>query len=487
MRQGWIKRTLRVLGPPLVVAGLLFGPLCVGAEHAYAQSRRIVYEDLPPALREPLAGEGKTRERFGAWIEEIERGTAKRETQGEYDHLIYFMLQSERFTRQPKIEPAISAHEFFQGLNEAERAAYLSEGIDLRRLAGRVPPGVRARIRDLLRALGSRAEDERLAYFREFLRSRAGAASLEHLSAEYARAMRFLYRKEFASRSVSPERLASYVAALYQERGHSTDTQFEANFAVHEALASLKAQSPATRFRRVLIIGPGMDFAPRTDLMDLFGPQSYQPFAVADSLLGLELAKLGELRIHCADINARVIDHLGGLSRRPGFTLSLLSGVRDIANRPLTDDFKDYFREFGRSIGVETPIEIPERYRSHLGKALRVRPEIARMISAGRLNIITERFVPPAQYDLVIITNVFPYFDAAALTLALANISAVMAEGGYLIHNELQAVPSLVAAALGIPLREARTVLIAANERLPLFDGIAIHRKEGPAETSRQQ
>lgn len=478
MRQGWSKRALGVLWPPLAALWLLFGQWSPGAEPPSEKSRRIVHEDLPLMLREALGREGKTREGFGAWIAEIERRTAERERQGEYDHLIYYMLQSERFTRQPRIEPAMSAYQFFRGLNEEERAAYLSEGIDLRRLAGRVSPGVRARIRDLLRAIEGRTEDERLAYFQEFLRHRAGAASLENLSVEYARAMRFLYRKEFGSRTVAPERLASYVSSLYRERGHSTDTQIEANFAVHEALASLKAQSPATRFRRVLIIGPGMDFAPRTDLMDLFGPQSYQPFAVADSLLGLGLAKTGELRIHCVDINDRVIAHLGGLARRSGFPLSLLSGVGDSPDRPLTDDFKDYFRKLGRNIGVEAPLEVPERYRAHLKKAVQVRPEVARMISAGRLNIITERYEAPAQYDLVVITNVFPYFDAPELALALANIAAMMADGGRLIHNELQAVPSSVAAALGIPLQQARTVLIAANERLPLFDGIAIHRKE---------
>ncbi|MDX2029600.1 MAG: CheR family methyltransferase [Blastocatellia bacterium] len=453
------------------------GVCLLAASQCFGQGRRqIAWEDLPAALRGVFAREG-----FGARLEGIERATAERERQGEYDHLIFFMLQSERFTRQPRIEPAVSAYEFFEGLSEAERAGYLAaagEGSDFRRYAGRVSAGVRARMRDLLRAIEGRTEDERLIYFRGFLRRRAGAASMENLSAEYARAMRFLYRKEFASRAIAPEQLAAYVSSLYRERGHSTDTQIEANFAVHEALASLKAQSPAMRIRRVLIIGPGMDFAPRTDLMDLFGPQSYQPLAVADSLLGLGLAKAGELRIHCVDINDRVVAHLGGLGARRGVTLSLLSGVGDRPDRPLTDDFKDYFRKLGRNIGTEAALAVPGRYETHLKKAVRIRPEIAEMISADRLNIITERYQAPTQYDLVVVTNVFPYFDAPELALALANIAAMLADGGHLIHNELQAVPSSVGAALGIPLRQARTVLIAANERLPLFDGIAIHRKE---------
>ena len=444
----------------------------------FGQGRRqIAWEDLPAALRSGFAREG-----FGARMAGIDRATAERERLGEYDHLIFYMLQSERFTREPRIEPARSAYEFYQGLREGERAPYLAEARNFGGYAERVPAGVRARMRDLLRALArpsarDSAEDERLAWFRFFLAREAGAASMERLSAEYARAMQFLYRKEFGARAMTPAEAAAYVSSLYQERAHSTDTQIEANFAVHEALAALRAQQPGTRIARVLIVGPGMDFAPRTDLMDLFGPQSYQPFAVADSLLGLGLAKPDDLRIDCVDINERVIAHLGGLAARGAVTLSLLSGIADAPARPLTDDFRAYFQNLGRGLGAESPIEVPARYRSHLHKAVRVRPEAARMIRATRLNIITERIEPPARFDLVIVTNVFPYFSASELTLALTNIAAMLAGGGFLIHNELQAVPPAVIDALGLPLQQARTVLLAADERQPLFDGIAIHRK----------
>jgi hypothetical protein len=98
-------------------------------------------------------------------------------------------------------------------------------------------------------------------------------------------------------------------------------------------------------------------------------------------------------------------------------------------------------------------------------------------VSVDFLNITSERYDPSPGYDLVVVTNVFPYFEKTELLLALANISSMMSEGGYLIHNELQTFPREFLLPLGLPLEEARTVLIAKSESAPLFDGVAIHRK----------
>jgi hypothetical protein len=326
-----------------------------------------------------------------------------------------------------------------------------------------------------------------MTYFKTLLKNTTSKSPspAQRLYAEYARAMRFLYRKEFASRKFSKERLAAYVASLYQDRGHSTDTQIESNFAVYTALAALKAgeksQSPSTRLNRVLIVGPGLDFAPRTDFIDMFGPQSYQPFAVADALLSLKLCDAARLQIDCVDINERVVAHLQSLRRRGEVTLSILSGVSDGAGRALSENYKDYFRNLGSSVGRESAINVPPDMASHLKKSLRIGPEVTGKINADRLNIITERFErsdgSTPNYDLVVVTNVFPYFKPTELLFALTNISEMLAEGGYLIHNELQTIPSFFITPLGLPLRQARTVLIASSESAPLFDGVAIHEK----------
>lgn len=446
-------------------------------------TRQISYGDLPLELYGWLNQQGVSRENFAARISSIRRQTDERELAGEFDHLIFFLLQSSRFTTQPKIEPAISAYEFAQNLSEPDRVRFLAEGSDFAPAAEKIPKSVRARIGDFVKALKAKtqADDERLSYFDNLLRKTVSSRVENRLSTEYIRAMRFLYQKEFASRSIKQDEVAAYVASLYQTRGHSTDTQIEANFAVFTALASLKASSPEIRLNRVLIVGPGLDFAPRTDLIDVFGPQSYQPFAIADALLRLQLADESKLQIHCADINERVLDHFRTLRQRREVRLSILTGVKESAAHPIADDYKTYFKDFGNRIGVESNLDVPPQFSGNLagrmGKSLRVRPEIVKTIRAHRLNIVTDRFADSQPFDLVIVTNVFPYFSAPELLFALTNISAMTATNGYLIHNELQTVPSTFVNALGLPLRQARTVMITSDKAAPLFDGVAIHQK----------
>jgi len=442
--------------------------------------RSIRYSDLPAEFRGSLGRQGISQAAFSGYVKTIDRRTAERELIGEYDHLIYFMLQSGRFTARPKVEPALSAYQFVQRLGSEERARYLVEGELSLPPEEKLPPTAAGRLADFIQALKKDSPDERLAYFRSFTLQTAKPAETlsRRLYREYARSMKFLYRKEFLSKEFSsPRELTAYVASLYQDRGHSTDTQIEANFALYIALSALKAQTPAAQLDRVLIVGPGLDFAPRTDLIDLFGPQSYQPFAVADALLGLKLAAPDRLRVHCIDINDRVITYLRHFPKRQVRQLSILSGVADSAAHPLSDEYQDYFRGLGRSIGEEAALEVPGDFTSHLKKSLRVRAEVAERVSADRLNIITERYDPAPGYDLVIVTNVFPYFNDTELLLALSNISSMMAEGGYLLHNEMRDAISPLAATLGLPPIQARTVLIAAGKVAPLYDGVAIHRK----------
>ena len=181
--------------------------------------------------------------------------------EGDLDHLVFYLLQSTHFTRQPAIEPALSARALVEAMAPQDRDAYLQQGTaDI----SRVPAPVRTRARDLLRALDSRDQDPRVVYFRQL-----AAAALPHgreretaLLREYLRAMRFLYQKEFVAQR-APD-AADAVASLYRSRGLSTDTAVEAGYLVHLGLGVLKSLEPARRVRRVLIVGPGLDLAPRT-------------------------------------------------------------------------------------------------------------------------------------------------------------------------------------------------------------------------------
>ena len=451
--------------------------------------RQISFADIPPQLSDWVEQQGFSSTDFSRQIGLINDKTAEREERGEYEHLIYYMLQSRKFTNLPRVEPAISAYEFVKGLTETDRSQFLAERSSFVPSIERMPNLARGRMTDLIKVSRKPGDSDRLSYFSTMI-AKAGTSDVviqKRLVAEYAETMRFLYRKEFSSRSVRPEELAAYVSSLYQNRGHSTDTQIEANYAVHLALASLKAQSPSLKLNRILIVGPGLDVAPRTDLIDEFEPQTYQPFAVADALLSLSLADASKLTIHSVDINHRVVEHINSLKSKKETSLSVLSGIADTPLRPLTPEFKTYFTGLGKSVGSEQSLKVTETLSSHLKKSILVSRRVINVLTADNLNIVTERYEPSPGYDLVVVTNVFPYFSRPELLFALSNIASMMHQDAYLIHNDLQSIPSIFVKALGLPLKEARTVLIASGQGQSLFDGIALHRKEPTSTNPAQQ
>lgn len=448
----------------------------VCAAQAVAQTTALRFADLPAEFHNWLKEQGIQPTTFDQWRANQNRETAERELRGEYEHLIYFALQSTRFTKLPKIEPALSAREFARGLSESERDNWLAENSSQMPLCARIPKAVQLRLQAFLKALRGSQDDERLLYLRQFteVARQSDRAVSDRICQAYVETMRFVYQKEFRVETQD-------LAKLYQTRGHSTDTQIEANFAVQQSLALLKSQQPALKLNRVLIVGPGLDFAPRTDLLDLFGPQSYQPFAVADALLGLGLADEKQLRVQCVDINARVLAHWQRVSQAKGHELSLLSGVADKPAMPLTDDYKRYFRTLGDAIGKSAVLAVPPEFAGRLSKRLTIRPELLAKFSATRLNVITERLASTPQFDLIVVTNVFPYFNDLELLNGLTNLAKMLAENGYLVHNEPRVTAPAVTQALGLPVLHSRTFLIAApgaGERTtPLYDFAGIHQK----------
>jgi hypothetical protein len=291
-----------------------------------------------------------------------------------------------------------------------------------------------------------------------------------YLVEAYAHTMRFLYEKERGQAKNQPPEL------LYQQRGYAADTQLESGFAVWTALSVLKELQPDLGLHRILIVGPGLDLAPRTGFIDLFSPQSYQPFAVADAVLSLGLARPDRLQVHSLDINPLVIEFIHDFVKQSNRRLQLISGLR---RDQLSLDFEAYFRQLGRRIGSEKPLELPPPLASHLGKSLVIRPEIARMNTAAVMNILTQRYDPSPGYDLAVATNILVYFNTQELRLALANISAMLQPGAYLVHNEVRAEIDEIGPALGLIPVQARTIRLSAEggSVKPLIDTLVLHRR----------
>ncbi len=402
----------------------------------------VTWRDLPDAVRRTLAQSGLGAAQFREYIETIDRETARRLREGENDHLIFYILQSRAFTKRPRIEPALSARSLVENLPAGERACYLADS-PCEAPPERIPQDARARLHDFIQALRKPTTDERMMLFRDL------ASSGVDLQSEYLRAMRFLYRKEFILNTRA-------VNELYSRRGHSTDTTLAANFAVWNALSVLRATAPGVRLNRVLIVGPGLDLAPRTRLADSLPPQSYQPFAVMDALFGLDLARPADLRIRCYDINPRVIQYLERFPQNPRLLLTVESG---------DPEYEKYARKFGRSIGERTVT------------SLVVRKDLARSVAAEELNIVTQRPAGAPQFDLIVVTNVLLYFEGNELLLALTNIAGLLKPGGYLIHNDLRPALDARLQILNLHAIAARTLRLSPPTADALYDSFAIYRR----------
>jgi len=225
------------------------------------------WRDLSPPGQRLASQLGITEAEFPATIDSIRARNAARLQQGEIDHLIFYMLQSKEFTAEEPIDPAAAA------------------------AAQADTPSVRRRIADFSRALANPAGNRQI-YFATL----APKDAANFLEEQLARTLRWIREKEIGCRTApSPQ---ACIADLYVTRGHSSDTSPQSMESVRAAFEWLR-RAPGFRPKRILIVGPGTDFAPRTALRDM--PEMiYQP------RLTRELAGSG-VKIDCVDLNPRVV------------------------------------------------------------------------------------------------------------------------------------------------------------------------------------
>jgi hypothetical protein len=436
-------------------------------------ARRITWLDTAP-LHTRLEAQGITAAAFPAYVERVHETNARRVREGDLDHLVFYALQSTHFTKLPPIEPALSAKSLLQSLDPAERDGFL------RGAAARNPPipaPVRGRMSALVAALDSPSRDPRIAYFRTLVQTTFPDRRQREvaLRREYLRAMRFIYQKEFVAQPAG----AAAVAELYRSRGLSTDTAVEAGYVVYTGLGIIRALEPDRRLRRVLIVGPGLDLAPRTGLVEAAPPQSYQPWAVIDALLSLGLSRADELQVVAADINPRVVDHLAR-SRVSPPVLTLVSEIRESDTVTLSADYREYFAQLGRAIADGDPPggHAAMLAQGHLRKTVRVGKTAAGTLASATLDVVIERLDSPP-FDLIVATNILPYFDDLELMLAMSNIAGMLGPGGVFLHNEARPVLGEITDALGLPFDQSRHVVIASvrGAPAPLYDSVWVHRK----------
>ncbi len=429
--------------------------------------------DLPRLIQLGLARRGVDEAGFPAYLRRIDEETARRLEEGTRDELVYYALQSRRFTRLAPIEPALSARAFVDGLQPAQRERLLSSGWYVPPVP--LPAAERARLDALLEETRSASADPWLSAFAPLARD--GKTTADAFLADYVRVARFLYRKEFVATADAAAERAS-VAVLYQARPHSSDTRADTGFSVYTGLAALRGLEPGLRVRRVLIVGPGLDTAPRTDLVDAVAPQSYQPFAVADALIGLTLATIPDLRVHSVDVSPRVVGWFDALPTGP-LTIHFLLAAPGRGGPQGAEDYVAYLASMGRAIGRDAPTPPSLGSDPHYLRSVDIRPDVLRALAATRLDILTERLAGEPPFDLAVMTNVLTYFDDEQLGLALTNVAAMLRPGGFLIHNESRRGLAELSSAIGLPAVHMRTSVIGGPAARPLHDAVWIHKKDG--------
>lgn len=369
------------------------------------------------ALGEPVPA---ARE-WGRWIAAADAATRARVAQGDEGSIVNLLLFGTSFTTQPRITSAQVNSE--EKLNRA----------------------VSARIDDFAQALAQPGTNERLQYARRLLGDSASVrphllAMLDRVIKEGETLARLTKEAEALG---DPSLQFAERSRLYRNRGLSSDTSVRINYAVEDALRSLRPVVKSVR--RAAIIGPGLDFADKQEGYDFYPPQTIQPFAVIDSLIRLGLSDAATIRVTTFDVSARVNDHITEMTRKARggtpYTLYLpLDGTTQ-----WTTELLSYVKSFGFLIARPSPVTVPPGLGPLRLRAVAVRPSVVERISARDINITAE--LPTLDegepFDLIVGTNIFLYYDRLQQGLAVVNISGMLRPGGILLsNNALVEVPS---------------------------------------------
>jgi hypothetical protein len=411
------------------------------------EARRLALTDARPvieayanALPEGLPVEAtRDPKAWSKYIEQREKDLQARLEQGDLDTLANLLLFGTSFTTEPVLTPA-----------RLQQIAAQTQGTN--KEAGSAGNAYQGRLRDLAIGIAYPKGNERLQYMRALLQkkgfqfataedfNRTGAflaSNLVRMLGDNQKLAEALQR----AREADPETEFRERSQVFERRGISLDTSIFPNFALEEALKSLKEKGvllPGS-VRRVAIVGPGLDTINKDVGFDYYPEQTNQPFAVADSLLRLGLARGDQLQVTTLDISERVNAHIrakrSSAQGGAGYTLQL--PVR--SNIEWKQEALDYWEVVGSAVGEKVPpLASPAGAGEPKTRAVKVRPAIVLRVRPRSLDVVYERLALPAgeKFDLIIGTNIFVYYGAFEQTLAELNLAAMLRDGGVVLTND---------------------------------------------------
>src|SRR5579862_2546407 len=380
---------------------------------------------LPAALKpngQPTAAA------WDKWVRDQDKQIRIRVERGEEDTLTNLLRLGVTYTSQERIS--------FSYLERFGKDKYVDSLAD-------------KRADDLIRALALPHPSEGMLGMRTFLekqgfnvrtpdgKKKAKAymlANLARMRDEVLRAEKEIYNNKNAN-----------LSQQFKDRGISTDSNLYPDYMIQAHLRHMMEQGllkPGS-IRRVAIVGPGLDFVNKNAGSDYYPPQTTQPFAVIDTLARLQLANPASVELYTFDISPRVNKHLAHARTEAAagkwYTIQLLSSPSDLWSKDYAAGFNEYWQKLGDQIGKPAArIPVPEAAADIWNRAVSVRPAVVERITPEDMNVVfqTMPLPPDKQFDLVVGTNIFVYYDGFEQSLARANLASMIKPGGFLITNE---------------------------------------------------
>jgi hypothetical protein len=411
--------------------------------------------DAVPGLLTAAAG-ASPEQRFASWVAEERQAHLRRLARGEEDALVNLLLFGTSFTREPRMTTSRLAE-----LDGQWRAGD-------RTAQDRLLRSYRRRAADLVAAIGGPAGGERFRLAGEWLRRAGhgvGTAAARERSIEFLLGALARVREEAATltrqleslRNLRPDEAAAHRSRVFRDRGLASDSSVLTQFAVDKAIHALSADGvlAAATVRNVAIVGPGLDFLDKQEGVDLYDPQSLQPFTVMDSIEDAGLAAAGAVQVTTLDLNPSVNQHL----RRAIARAQNRQPYRLVLPRDLTTEWNSdaiaYWKRAGSRIGLFEPKPAVSTLATVELRALLVRPAAVRRLRILDADIVCDRLPGNGAFDLVVATNVLLYYDRFQQALALASIASMLRPGGILLTNgvvpDLDAISMRAAGGVAVP------------------------------------
>jgi len=370
---------------------------------------------------------------WSAWMQAQDTGIRQRLEIGEEDTLTNLLRFGVTFTSEYQID-----REYLARYGQSTLVNSFAEN----------------RANDLIRALSSPTANEGMQEMRAFVIKRGYSFktpqdrarlrqhlldNLAHMRDEFAE-----FREKLKTADLAQQ------AQLYAQRGISLDTNLWPDYALDRALGEL-AQAGMLKpgsVRRIAIVGPGLDFANKEYGNDFYPPQSIQPFAVLDSLVRLGLTDPKAFELYTFDISPGVNIHIAraqknALAGKP-YVVQLPWNSAVPFNPAYIGAFTSYWQALGSRIGDPVkPVDVPLKLADQIHiRAVSIPPQIAARIVPVDMNIVFQRLPdtgPGQQFDLIVGTNIFIYYEAFEQSLARVNLAAMLRPGGFVLSNDLLA------------------------------------------------